>query len=341
MAASSAGTGSTSTVPTSTEPTGTADPGTGVEAHADPRLVDAADIARAAAEQDAGADAVGAHSGVHVEDTAAVTHLFEANNPGYHGWRWAVTVASGGPDTAVTVSEVVLLPGPQALTAPEWVPWERRVRAGDLGVGDLLPTAPDDPRLVPGYLRSDDPAIEDVVRELGLGRPRVLSRQGRLDAADRWQEGDHGPGSPMASTAPGNCGTCGFYLPLAGSLSAAFGACGNEYAPADGHVVHIEFGCGAHSEVEVELSPVVTVAELVYDDALLDVDPIPAAPGRTRAEPAPEPAMEMAAESATEEAAGPTAMAVEPAAAAEPGTVPEAGSATAPGSAAEGEPAQR
>lgn len=240
----------------------------------DPRLADAIDVARLAAEQEAGPDTVGAHVEVDDEEGGAVTHLFEANYPGYRGWRWAVTVASPGPDDPVTISEVVLLPGPQALVAPDWVPWERRVRAGDLGVGDLLPTAPDDFRLVPGYLQSDDPAIEDVTAELGLGRRRVLSRNGRLDAAQRWHEGEYGPGSPMAAIAPSPCGTCGFYLPIGGSLSAGFGVCGNEFAPADGHVVHVEFGCGAHSEVEVEPSPVVAVAELVYDDAQLDVDQI-------------------------------------------------------------------
>jgi len=240
----------------------------------DPRLADAVDVARTAAEQEGGSDAVGAYVDAQAEEGGAVTHLFEANYSGYQGWRWAVTVACASRAEPVTISEVVLLPGPRALVAPEWVPWERRVRAGDLGVGDLLPTAPDDHRLVPGYLWSDDPAIEDVEGELGLGRRRVLSRQGRQDAAERWHEGGHGPASPMAVTAPGACGTCGFYLPIAGSLRAAFGVCGNEFAPADGHVVHVEFGCGAHSEVEVEPSPVAAVAELVYDDAQLDVDPI-------------------------------------------------------------------
>jgi len=77
----------------------------------------------------------------------------------------------------------------------------------------------------------------------------------------------------MARSAPATCGTCGFYLQLAGSLRAAFGVCGNEISPADGHVVHAEFGCGAHSEVEIETSSSVPVAELVYDDSLLDVEP--------------------------------------------------------------------
>ena len=89
--------------------------------------------------------------------------------------------------------------------------------------------------------------------EIGLGRVRVMSRFGRLESADRWQSGDFGPRSDMARSAPDHCGRCGFYLPLAGSLRAAFGVCGNEMSPADGRVVHVEYGCGAHSEVEVEI----------------------------------------------------------------------------------------
>jgi Protein of unknown function (DUF3027) len=235
------------------------------------QLADAVSVARLAAEEDAGEDEVGEHVGVELEDAAAVTHLFDASAPGYRGWRWAVTVASAGLDMPVTVSEVVLLPGPDALVGPEWVPWQQRVQAGDLGVGDLMPTAPDDPRLVPGYVESDDPAVEAVAMEVGLGRARVMSRGARLDAAARWKSGEFGPRSDMARGAPGHCGSCGFYLPLAGSLSAAFGVCGNEIAPADGHLVHAEYGCGAHSEAEVEQVSPVLVAELIYDD-MLDIE---------------------------------------------------------------------
>lgn len=244
--------------------------------------VDAAEVTPVAVEVDGGGvsagardEVVGAHVAVHAEGADIATHLFEANYPGYRGWRWAVTVTTAGDDYPVTVSEVVLLPGPDALTAPEWVPWEQRIRAGDLGVGDLLPTPAEDPRLVPGYLESDDPAVEAVARELGLGRSRVLSRDGRLEAAQRWRE-ERGPQADMALSAPGSCGTCGFYLPLAGSLAAAFGVCGNEYSPADGRAVHTEFGCGAHSETEVEPMPLTPVAEVVYDDSRLDlVEPRP------------------------------------------------------------------
>ncbi len=244
----------------------------------DPRLVEAVELARDSAQNEAGDGRVGSHVDCFPED-GAVTHLFEAELPGYRGWCWAVTVTSAGSEHPVTVNEVVLLPGSDAVVAPAWVPWTERVRAGDLGVGDLLPTEPGDTRLVPAYLGPDDVPVEQLSPELGLGRARVLGRQGRLDIVQRWHEGDRGPDSEMARNAPGPCVTCGFYLPLGGTLAAMFGACGNELSPADGDVVHAEFGCGAHSEVEVDTSPAVPVAELVYDDAELDL---------VSTEPAPE-----------------------------------------------------
>ncbi len=236
----------------------------------DPRLAEAVELARDSAGAEAGDSPVGSHVDAFPED-GTVTHLFEAKLPGYRGWCWAVTVTSAGTEYPVTVNEVVLLPGSDALVAPAWVPWTDRVRAEDLGVGDLLPTEPDDPRLVPSYLAPEDPSVEQLSPELGLGRARVLGRDARLDLVQRWREGERGPDTEMARSAPGPCMSCGFYLPLAGLLSAVFGACGNELSPADGQVVHAEYGCGAHSEVEVDTSPTVPVAELVYDDAELDL----------------------------------------------------------------------
>jgi hypothetical protein len=186
--------------------------------------------------------------------------------PGYSGWHWAVTVARAPRSKTVTVDEVVLLPGEGALLAPEWVPWSERLRPGDVGPGDLLPSHPDDWRLVPAYTASGDPDVDDVAYELGLGRERVLSREGRLDAGSRWYEGESGPDTAMARSAPAHCGTCGFFLSLAGSLRAGFGVCGNEFAVADGRVVSVEYGCGAHSEVVVEVASLAEPVGEVYDD---------------------------------------------------------------------------
>ncbi|MBW0119286.1 DUF3027 domain-containing protein [Pseudonocardia sp. KRD-169] len=241
-------------------------------------------MARAAAVEDATTDlgrasaesAVGEHLEAVVEDPGTLTHFFAARHGGYRGWRWSVTVAApeGEDDGPITVCEVVLLPGTDAVTAPAWVPWQERVRPGDLGVGDLLPAADDDERLVPGYVAVDDADLDvQIAVEVGLGRTKVLSRAGRDSAAERWFEGPHGPGTDMAKAAPGSCGTCGFFLSLAGSMRGAFGVCGNEYAPADGAVVAVGFGCGAHSDVVVEAGSPVMVAELVYDDGV-DLEPV-------------------------------------------------------------------
>jgi hypothetical protein len=183
-----------------------------------------------------------------------------------------VTLARAPRGKVATVDEVVLLPGPDAVLAPAWVPWSERLRPGDLGPGDLLPAPADDTRLVPAYLDSGDPAVEEVAFELGLGRVRVLSREGRLEAAERWYGGDGGPDTTMARQAPGRCGTCGFLVPLAGSLRAAFGICANEVTPVDGRVVSVEFGCGAHSEASAALAP---VAEPVALAGREDEDVVP------------------------------------------------------------------
>jgi len=235
----------------------------------------AVEVAEAAA-REVGGDRVGPYLYPQPDDDRVVTHLFESLQPGYVGWRWAVTVARAPRSKHVTVDEVCLMPGPDALLAPEWLPWSERLRPGDLGVGDLLPTAPDDDRLAPAYLLSDDPAVEEVAAEIGLGRRRVLSRSGRLETAERWYVGDAGPAAAMARHAPAPCGSCGFWLPVAGSLAAVFGVCGNEYAPRDGMVVAADYGCGAHSEALVEEPPVAPLPPVLFDDARLDVELHPA-----------------------------------------------------------------
>ena len=57
-----------------------------------------------------------------------------------------------------------------------------------------------------------------------------------------------GPQSPLAQAAPKPCHSCGFFLPIAGSLRATFGVCANAISPDDARVVSVDHGCGAHSE---------------------------------------------------------------------------------------------
>jgi hypothetical protein len=243
----------------------------------DDMCVMASDLARAAATEMSGWDYVGEHVGIEADGDRVVTHLFECLQPGYVGWRWAVTVARASRAKVVTVSEVVLLPGPSALLAPEWVPWRDRVRPGDLGVGDLLPAPPDDERLVPVVAGEGDDGLQDwpsqdeptLPGEPEVGQVRVLSAIGRDDTAERWYTGAHGPHTALTRSAPAQCATCGFLVRLAGPLGAVFGVCANAYAPEDGRVVSLDHGCGAHSEAAGGQGPEPTgppiIDELGYD----------------------------------------------------------------------------
>ncbi|WP_457030489.1 DUF3027 domain-containing protein [Kitasatospora sp. P5_F3] len=266
---------------------------------------EAVEIARQAAAEAVGPEAVGAHLGVRADGERVVTHTFECLDAAYRGWHWAVTVARAPRAKNVTLDETVLLPGPDAVLAPQWVPWSQRLRPGDMGPGDLLPTDADDLRLEPGWSGEDEPApnsvaalddtedlvvadpdlqpsparaqISAVAGELGLGRPRVLSRIGLHLAADRWETA-HGPQTPMAQAAPANCDTCGFLIPIGGSLGQAFGICGNEFGPADGQVVSFAYGCGGHSEAAVIPAPPAP-SELILDE--LEIEPMQLHPDRT------------------------------------------------------------
>ncbi|MEU0039759.1 DUF3027 domain-containing protein [Streptomyces sp. NPDC006333] len=271
---------------------------------------EAVDLARTAAEEAAAPGVVGEHVGVVSEGDRVVTHYFECKEFGYRGWRWAVTVARASRAKIVTLDETVLLPGANALLAPEWVPWSERLRPGDMGPGDLLPTDAEDLRLEPGFSGEDEPApnsavsqdmaelveaedaevtegvpahlpfaprrgsIAAVAEELGLRRARVLSRYGLHVAADRWEE-SYGPKTAMAQAAPASCVSCGFLNPIGGSLGQAFGVCANEFSPADGRVVALSYGCGGHSEAAVMPTPP-RPAPPVIDETR--VDPFPLRP---------------------------------------------------------------
>ena len=211
----------------------------------------AADIARAAALEDAkDSTFIGSLISVESDGDHVASYLFEAFLPGYVGWRWVVTVAKVDEKSSPTVCDVVLLPGADSLLAPDWIPYSERITSDDVVAGTLVPTAPDDARLVPAeaVLPADEELDLHELFELGTGRLRVLSIEGRDQAAKRWISGDRGPDSDIARLAPKNCGSCGFYIPISGSLRQAFGVCANAISPEDARVVSINHGCGAHSE---------------------------------------------------------------------------------------------
>ncbi|MCL2804051.1 MAG: DUF3027 domain-containing protein [Micrococcales bacterium] len=214
----------------------------------------AQDLARVALEEVAQAQHIGDFIDFVMEDERLATLRFACQLPGYAGWHWAVTVARVPRARRASVCETELLPGPAALVAPAWLPWADRLQPGDLGPGDVLPHVNEDPRLEPGYTDTSQDADQVELWELGLGRARVLSPEGRDEAASRWYDGAAGPAAAEAVRATARCASCGFSMPLAGSMRGLFAVCANRMAGRDGQVVSLDHGCGAHSETDVARS---------------------------------------------------------------------------------------
>lgn len=230
-------------------------------------------IARAALAESIDSAEFGEHLKSIDEGHGLLSEIFECTLPGYRGWHWTVSLSTF--DGKITVNDVVLLPSEEAVLAPAWTPYRERVRAEDLGPGDVLPPDADDIRLVPAWSAGDGDGTGVVdrhfAREIGLGREWVLSFEGREDAADRWYDGAHGPDSAFAKQAPGKCQSCGFLVSLAGDLSDRFGVCANRTSPADGMVVALNHGCGAHSGTRPKRSASAKIVpESVFDTVSVD-----------------------------------------------------------------------
>ena len=246
-------------------------------------LEDAVDVARAGAEAVAYPRPVGEHVGFEMVSERLATQYFASTDAGYVGWCWAVTVARVPRGRVATVCEVDMTPREGALLAPEWVPWEERLRPSDISRDDVLPYKADDERLEQGFEdTSEDPDLP-VVRELGLGRPRVLSQEGIDQAAKRWYESDRGPKSGRR---PRNtCSSCGFLMKMSGGMRTMFGVCANEWATDDGAVVSLDHTCGSHSETDVPKNGTAwPVRPSRVNEGALDAEPMPRASSEAKKE---------------------------------------------------------
>ena len=95
-------------------------------------LAAAKDVALQGIREIAPAHAIGLVHHVRAEEERLSTHLFECTLPGYRGWFWFATLSRAPRSRVATICEVGLLPGDDALIAPDWVPWADRVRPEDL-----------------------------------------------------------------------------------------------------------------------------------------------------------------------------------------------------------------
>lgn len=238
---------------------------------ADKVLLEATDLAHEAAVGIAEPGTVGEHAGAVMLGERLAMHYFECTSAGYAGWHWAISVARAPRQKFATVCETNLLPTDAAVLAPDWVPYVERLAPGDIGAGDERPYVEDDPYLEAGFEATGEEDVDQVaIFELGLGRKRVLSAEGREAAAQRWYDGDAGPRADVAQQAKAHCSTCGFFVPMPGVLRQVFGVCAGEWSPSDGQVVSLDHGCGAHSETEAPTTPPETVDAPALDELALD-----------------------------------------------------------------------
>lgn len=211
--------------------------------------MDAVTVAREAALSVARESSLGEHAGVQMVAERLATHRFACLDEGYPGWFWEVTLARAPRSKKATVCEIQLVPGPEALLAPPWVPWRERLEPSDISRSDVLPYDANDARLQNGFEEVDSTEAElQGLEEMGHGRKRVLSQYGLDLAADRWYDSPRGPAPGVNPDAM--CASCGFLLKMQGSVGTLFGVCGNEWSPDDGSVVSFDHSCGAHSETD-------------------------------------------------------------------------------------------
>ncbi|WP_411732660.1 DUF3027 domain-containing protein [Paeniglutamicibacter sp.] len=100
----------------------------------DTTLAKAVDHARTALLEITDEASIGEYIDAVNDGERLVTHRFEALLPGYEGWSWFATLTRIPRAQAkdLTVCEVGILPGEDALLAPAWVPWAERVRPEEM-----------------------------------------------------------------------------------------------------------------------------------------------------------------------------------------------------------------
>lgn len=185
---------------------------------ADETLLAAVDLARAALLEITPADTIGEPIGHLVEGEHVVSLLFECTMTGYPGWHWTVSLARVDDNSQPTVLETELMPGGDAVLAPEWVPWSDRLAdyrtAQDLAAAEAeaVATAVDDDN----DDNEDDELDEDTLDEddfgddgddeldgIDFGEALAASELHPAEADEAEAESDHGAPEPPAEAPVG------------------------------------------------------------------------------------------------------------------------------------------
>ena len=131
----------------------------------DALLAEATEAAREALAELAEDGQIGEHRGTAADDDRLVTHRFAAELAGYRGWEWFATLARAPRSRQITVCEIGLLPGAEAIVAPDWVPWSDRVSAEEKARLDAIAAGEDPEKALQQLQAAEEP--EDQSEEPG------------------------------------------------------------------------------------------------------------------------------------------------------------------------------
>jgi hypothetical protein len=119
-------------------------------------LLASVDLARGALLEITPAASIGEVVGSIAEEDHVLSLHFESKLAGYPGWHWAVTVSRIDESSEPSVLEIEMLPGQNALIAPDWVPWSERLAEYTLAQELAEATTAAD-----GDAESDDDDLDD------------------------------------------------------------------------------------------------------------------------------------------------------------------------------------
>ncbi|MGD8165685.1 DUF3027 domain-containing protein [Herbiconiux sp. P16] len=119
-------------------------------------LLASVDLARNALLEITPAASIGEVVGSIAEEDHVLSLHFESKLAGYPGWHWTVTVSRIDESSEPSVLEIEMLPGENALIAPDWVPWSERLAEYTLAqeLTEATTAADDD-------AESDDDELDD------------------------------------------------------------------------------------------------------------------------------------------------------------------------------------
>lgn len=154
------------------------------KAKLDETLAAATDCARTALLEITDESMIGEHLDVVCDGDRLVTHRFDALQPGYEGWTWFATLTRipRAQSKDITVCEVGILPGEDALLAPAWVPWAERVRPEDLEAERLA--AEEAANLAAGIVAHEESPEDSVPEEETTGSETAAVDRADEDASE-------------------------------------------------------------------------------------------------------------------------------------------------------------